>query len=77
MESRELTDQQWQLIKRFIPPPPKRGRPLIDARRVLRDTLRSCDRLQVGGDAKEILPSHNSMEEAQEIPAAWSMAEDS
>jgi len=29
-----------------------------------------------GGDAKEILPPHNGLEEAEEIPAAWSVAED-
>jgi len=39
MEFKELTDQQWQFIKQYIPLPPKRGRPPIGARRVLNGIL--------------------------------------
>jgi transposase len=38
----DLTDQQWQLIKPLLPPPPEpggRGRPPLDSRRVLNGIL--------------------------------------
>jgi transposase len=39
MEFRELSDEEWELIKPLLPPKAKTGRPKADDRRVLNDIL--------------------------------------
>jgi transposase len=68
-EFEELTDQQWDLAKRYLPPQPVRGRKRSDDRRTLNGILYV---LQNNCSWRELPPKYGSYETAQRRMKQWS-----